>query len=809
VISQVYGGGGNAGAVYRNDFIELFNAGATPVTVTGWSVQYASSTGTSWQVTTLNGTIQPGRYYLVQQGAGANANAQPLPAPDASGNILMSATAGKIALVRTTTALAGACPVGSNDNLVDFVGFGTGTNCFEGTGPTPTLSNTTAALRKIDGRQDTDNNAADFATGPATPRNSSVGAPPAGPVATVTVTPAAATVSVGSTVALSALGLDAQGNQTPSTFTWSTSNPGVAIVSATGVVTGVAPSATPVTITATAANGVQGSATITVVPAGATVITRVTFSTTTTSLPVGFQGQVFATAFTGAGAGDTVPQAAATRRYEAVNPNVATVDPVTGVFTAVGSGTARFRAVFTPANGAVFAAEGGTITVEVPVAADSASTYSDNLELGIPGPVGGPENLLIRRRQYAASYNGRLGQPNWVSYEYDARQTGGEDRCNCFTTDPLTVAAGLPTITTADYVGSGYSRGHLARSADRTRTNVENASTFYLSNIVPQRQDQNGGPWATLENLLGDSTRAGRAVYIVTGPQFNNRANPATLNDAGKVAIPDSTWKVALIVGRDPATGLPRGLNAFTSWEDLTGVTVIAVMMPNTTFAQGLNSDWRTYLRTVDQVEAVTGYDVFNLVQQPYQNAIEAGARPPVPVLDGPTSGLPGQALAFTAAGTTDPDANESLTYAWDFGDGTTAQGIAVTKTYAAAGAYTVTLTVTDRFGWQVRRTQRVTVGAVAISATLAAAPNYATTVRVGATFAVVARFTDPALRAPWRLVIDWGDGTQFSTATSSQSAVTRGKVWSTPGTYTIRFTATASDGTASAPATLTVIVNP
>jgi len=171
VISQVYGGGGNAGAFYRNDFIELFNRGATPVIVTGWSVQYAATTGTSWQTTTLTGTIQPGRYYLVQQAAGTGGMAS-LPAPDATGGISMAAGAGKVALVRVTTALAGACPTGPA--IVDFVGFGTGTNCSE-TAPTPTLSNTTAATRKAGGATDTDNNAADFAVNPPTPRNSTTG----------------------------------------------------------------------------------------------------------------------------------------------------------------------------------------------------------------------------------------------------------------------------------------------------------------------------------------------------------------------------------------------------------------------------------------------------------------------------------------------------------------------------------------------------------------------------------------------------------------------------------------------------------
>ena len=72
VISQVYGGGGNAGATFKNDFIELYNRGTAPVTVTGWSVQYASAAGTTWTGRPpLTGTIQPGRHYLVQEAAGA------------------------------------------------------------------------------------------------------------------------------------------------------------------------------------------------------------------------------------------------------------------------------------------------------------------------------------------------------------------------------------------------------------------------------------------------------------------------------------------------------------------------------------------------------------------------------------------------------------------------------------------------------------------------------------------------------------------------------------------------------------------
>lgn len=177
-ISQVYGGGGNSGSYWTNDFIELFNAGDTTVDISGWSVQYASSTGTTWQVTSLSGTIPPGGYFLVQEAQGSGGTT-PLPPPDATGTIAMSATNGKVALVDSTTALSGACPVGT----VDLVGFGSA-NCFEGSAATPALTNTTSAIRNSGGCDDTNDNLADFTVGEPAPRNSAsptnvCGLPPA------------------------------------------------------------------------------------------------------------------------------------------------------------------------------------------------------------------------------------------------------------------------------------------------------------------------------------------------------------------------------------------------------------------------------------------------------------------------------------------------------------------------------------------------------------------------------------------------------------------------------------------------------
>ncbi|MEO6708472.1 MAG: lamin tail domain-containing protein, partial [Planctomycetota bacterium] len=170
-ISQVYGGGGNTGAQFKNDFIELYNSSNSPVVISGWAVQYASAAGSTWQTTAIPAatTISAHGYYLVAEGAGAG-NGASLPTPNVSGGIAMSATTGKVALTNTSTALAGVCPIGGT--VEDFVGFGPTANCFEGAGPTTILSNSAAAIRAGNGCTDSGNNNSDFAVAAPAPRNS-------------------------------------------------------------------------------------------------------------------------------------------------------------------------------------------------------------------------------------------------------------------------------------------------------------------------------------------------------------------------------------------------------------------------------------------------------------------------------------------------------------------------------------------------------------------------------------------------------------------------------------------------------------
>ncbi len=208
VISQVYGGGGNSGATFTHDFVELYNRGSEPVSVDGFSVQYASATGTgsfganSGQLTELpDVTLAPGQYLLIQEASNA-AVGSPLPAPEVTDAtpISMAAGAGKVALVTGDAGLgcngsSTPCSADQLARIVDLVGYGNA-NFFEGTGAAPTLSATLAAFRDDGGATDTDDNAADFTAGTPNPRTSAPDEDDAPTVASTTPADGATNVPV-------------------------------------------------------------------------------------------------------------------------------------------------------------------------------------------------------------------------------------------------------------------------------------------------------------------------------------------------------------------------------------------------------------------------------------------------------------------------------------------------------------------------------------------------------------------------------------------------------------------------------------
>jgi uncharacterized protein len=165
VVNEVYGGGGNSGATYTNDFIEITNRGSSAVSVDGFSVQYHPSSATgSWQVTQLSGSIQPGALYLVAEAAGSGGT-QSLPTPQATGTIAMSGTAGTVALVNGTSALGCADSATCQSASVDLVGYGTA--AISETAPATGASNTSSVQRKD--AADTDDNSSDFVAAAPTP----------------------------------------------------------------------------------------------------------------------------------------------------------------------------------------------------------------------------------------------------------------------------------------------------------------------------------------------------------------------------------------------------------------------------------------------------------------------------------------------------------------------------------------------------------------------------------------------------------------------------------------------------------------
>ena len=184
VISQVYGGGGNSGATWNRDYVELFNRSGAAVSLANMSVQYQSATGTTWQAIALpNVMLEAGQYFLVTAGTNNTAVGANLPLGDQTGGINLSGTTGKVALSRIPTAMQTA---DGGADVVDLVGFGTA-NRFEGE-VAPAPSNSTALHRAALGCTDTDNNKSDFSAVAATaPRRASsplnnCGGPVAAPI---------------------------------------------------------------------------------------------------------------------------------------------------------------------------------------------------------------------------------------------------------------------------------------------------------------------------------------------------------------------------------------------------------------------------------------------------------------------------------------------------------------------------------------------------------------------------------------------------------------------------------------------------
>ena len=792
VISQVYGGGGNSGATYTNDFIELYNAGTGAVSLSGWSVQYGSSGGTSWtNKTDLTGSIAPGGYYLVQEGAGAGGTTA-LPTPNATGGIAMSGTAGKVALVSSTTALSGTgCPIAGN--VVDFVGYGTTANCFEGSGRTPAPSNTLAVLRKNNGVQDTDDNAADFATGAPHPRNGTGGGgTTVGPLDHVAIA-GGSSVNFNGTITLTAVLQDANSQaitDPAATYTWQSTDETIARVVSTSTNTATVKGLTvggPVTITASAtSNGVakSGTAQLTVVPP---VLGHITLSAGTTPLVIGYQTQIFVN--TGSTDQSGNPVTFADVAWSSSAPAIVTVDS-RGLVAAAGDGSAIITA--TALDGA---AGSFTMRTEVPVYSSTART-GHNIEFGAPTDADPSNDIIIARKQYTLSYNPQRGGPNWVSWDLSATHLGTRNRCNCYTADTALARLGYGQFmyNTLDYTNGGYDRGHMEPSADQTTTDGENATTFFLTNFLAQKHGLNAGPWEGLENALRDSVRAGREAYVIAGGIFTNGVGLGSLKGESKIFAPDSTWKIVVMM---PAN---TGLANVTSETD---VDVFAVNMPNVD-NPGTN-DWTAYKTTVDKIQHSTGYDFLSALPEAIQCRVEIRNCAPTARIsgDGVNGGTEGQMLSFAASTSSDPDAGTTLSYQWSIDGQIVGINSTLSHTFTNNDSYQIRLIVSDQFGGADTSTLTVTILNVApvVSAFGGA------TLLVSESYSATGSFTDPGADR-WTGTVSYGDA-GWQPLSRSDKAFQLEHQYTTAGSYSVTVSVSDQDGGVGTRSASVVVLTP
>jgi endonuclease G len=235
-------------------------------------------------------------------------------------------------------------------------------------------------------------------------------------------------------------------------------------------------------------------------------------------------------------------------------------------------------------------------------------TTSEHLTMGNPSSavtdVNQPNNYLMEKPQYSLSYSRDNGGPNWVSWHLDSSWLGSTPRQDDFRAD-TTLPAGWYQVQATDFSGSGFDRGHMCPSADRTITVTANSATFLMTNMIPQLPANNQGVWANLESYSRTLVSQGNELYIISGGQGLQYfiAN-------GHVAVPAQTWKVIIV--------LPVGTNDVS--RVTTSTRTISVVIPN---SGTIGTDWRAYRVSVDQVEAITGFDFFSNVSSGIQAVIE------------------------------------------------------------------------------------------------------------------------------------------------------------------------------------------
>jgi len=242
----------------------------------------------------------------------------------------------------------------------------------------------------------------------------------------------------------------------------------------------------------------------------------------------------------------------------------------------------------------------------------------DNMALGNPSKATASEananNYLMVKKQYVLSYNNSKGMANWVSWHLSTAWRGDAQRCNCFTADE-SLPASFFKVATSNYIRTGFDRGHLCPSDDRTASQEDNAATFLMTNMSPQAPILNQQTWESLESYCRSLLSEGKEMYIIaggygTGGSGSNGGNSNSIAN-GKINVPAHFWKIVVV--------LPVGENDVKRIGKDT--RIIAVDMPN---QQEVNQhNWQFYQTTIDKLETATGYDFLSNVPVDVQTVLE------------------------------------------------------------------------------------------------------------------------------------------------------------------------------------------
>jgi endonuclease G len=226
-----------------------------------------------------------------------------------------------------------------------------------------------------------------------------------------------------------------------------------------------------------------------------------------------------------------------------------------------------------------------------------------HLKFGNPSRANSSDinNYLIERTQYALSYNCQTGTANWVSWQLNSSWLGSVDRSNDFRPD-VELPEGCYQVNPGDYHRTGYDRGHLIPSGDRTNRQADNSATFLMSNMIPQSPANNRDVWEKVERYCRELADKDNELYIIAGGNGKQETIAA-----GKVTVPKYTWKVILVLDSD--FKVTQNASAFAVW------------MPNT--EEVIDRNWRDYLVSIDNVEKQTGYDFFSNLPTKIQKSIE------------------------------------------------------------------------------------------------------------------------------------------------------------------------------------------